>query len=64
VHGIGVYFAGVGPKGPALERFLDIKKKKKNELKSFNTLYLWTIVSVFLNLLSFHSFVVLFPHSN
>jgi hypothetical protein len=28
VHGTGVYFAGVGPKGPALERFLDIKKKK------------------------------------
>jgi hypothetical protein len=30
VHGTGVYSAGVGPKGPALERFLDIKKKKKN----------------------------------
>jgi hypothetical protein len=29
VHGIGVYSAGVGPKGPAMERFLDIKKKKK-----------------------------------
>jgi hypothetical protein len=29
VHGTGVYSAGVGPKGPALERFLDIKKKKK-----------------------------------
>jgi hypothetical protein len=28
VHGTGVYSAGVGPKGPALERFLDIKKKK------------------------------------
>jgi hypothetical protein len=28
VHGIGVYSAWVGPKGPALERFLDIKKKK------------------------------------
>jgi hypothetical protein len=27
VHGTGVYSAGVGPKGPALERFLDIKKK-------------------------------------
>jgi hypothetical protein len=26
VHGTGVYSAGVGPKGPALERFLDIKK--------------------------------------
>jgi hypothetical protein len=24
----GVYSARVGPKGPALERFLDIKKKK------------------------------------
>jgi hypothetical protein len=33
VHGTGVYSAGVGPKGPALERFLDIiKKKKKNNL--------------------------------
>jgi hypothetical protein len=29
VHGTGVYSAGMGPKGPALERFLDIKKKKK-----------------------------------
>jgi hypothetical protein len=28
VHGTGVYSVGVGPKGPALERFLDIKKKK------------------------------------
>jgi hypothetical protein len=28
VHGTGVYSARVGPKGPALERFLDIKKKK------------------------------------
>jgi hypothetical protein len=28
VHGTGVYSAGVGPKGPALERFLDIKKNK------------------------------------
>jgi hypothetical protein len=27
VHGTGVYFAGVGPKGIALERFPDIKKK-------------------------------------
>jgi hypothetical protein len=27
VHGTGVYSVGVGPKGPALERFLDIKKK-------------------------------------
>jgi hypothetical protein len=33
VHGIGVYSAGVGPKGPALERFLDIKKKKKKKKK-------------------------------
>jgi hypothetical protein len=31
VHGTGVYSAGVGPKGPALERFLDIKKKKKKD---------------------------------
>jgi hypothetical protein len=30
VHGTGVYSARVGPKGPVLERFLDIKKKKKN----------------------------------
>jgi hypothetical protein len=26
VHGTGVYSAGVGSKGPALERFLNIKK--------------------------------------
>jgi hypothetical protein len=26
VHRTGVYFVGVGPKGPALERFPDIKK--------------------------------------
>jgi hypothetical protein len=32
VHGTGVYSVGVGPKGPALERFLDIKKKKKKLL--------------------------------
>jgi hypothetical protein len=29
VYGTGVYSAEVGPKGPALERFLDIGKKKK-----------------------------------
>jgi hypothetical protein len=29
VHGTEVYSAGVGPKGLALERFPDIKKKKK-----------------------------------
>jgi hypothetical protein len=29
VHGTGVYSTRVGPKGSALERFLDIKKKKK-----------------------------------
>jgi hypothetical protein len=29
VHGTGIYSVGVGPKGLALERFLDIKKKKK-----------------------------------
>jgi hypothetical protein len=33
VHGTGVYSAGVGLKGPALERFLDIKKKKKKKEK-------------------------------
>jgi hypothetical protein len=27
VHGTRVYSAGVGPNGPALERFSDIKKK-------------------------------------
>ena len=32
VHGTGVYFAGVGPKGLALERFPDIKKEKKKEI--------------------------------
>jgi hypothetical protein len=31
VHGTGVYSAGVGPKGLALERFIDIKKKKKKK---------------------------------
>jgi hypothetical protein len=33
VHGTGVYSAGVGPKGPALERFLDIKKKSDPSVK-------------------------------
>jgi uncharacterized protein YjhX (UPF0386 family) len=28
VDGTGVYYAGVGPKGSALERFPNIKKKK------------------------------------
>jgi hypothetical protein len=37
VHEIGVYSAGVGPKGPALEKFLDIKKKKKKLLLLPNT---------------------------
>jgi hypothetical protein len=31
VHRIGVYSAGVDPKDPALERFPDIKKKKKKK---------------------------------
>ena len=31
MHGTGVYFAGVGLKGPALERFPDIKKKEEDE---------------------------------
>jgi hypothetical protein len=31
VHGTGVYSVRVGPKGLALERFLDIKKKKKKD---------------------------------
>jgi serine/threonine protein kinase len=40
VHGTGVYSAWVGPKGPALERFSDIKKKKhifhfQNYINSF-----------------------------
>jgi hypothetical protein len=29
VHGTGVYSARVDPKGPALEKFPNIKKKKK-----------------------------------
>jgi hypothetical protein len=33
VHRIGVYSAGVGLKGLALEGFLDIKKKKKKKKK-------------------------------
>jgi hypothetical protein len=33
VHGTGVYSAGVGPKGPALERFSDKKKKKRKKKK-------------------------------
>jgi hypothetical protein len=36
VHGTGVYSAGVGPKGPALERFLVIKKKKKYVYLNFH----------------------------
>ena len=36
MHGIGVYSAGVGPKGLAFERFPDIKKNKKiKDLKYF-----------------------------
>jgi hypothetical protein len=31
VHGTVVYFARVGPKGPALERFPNIKFKKKKK---------------------------------
>ena len=30
MHSTGVYSAGMGPKDPALKRFPDIKKKKKN----------------------------------
>jgi hypothetical protein len=33
VHGTEVYSTGVGLKGPALERFPDIKKKKKMEME-------------------------------
>jgi hypothetical protein len=33
VHGTEVYSVGVGPKGPALERFPNIKKNKKNKNK-------------------------------
>jgi hypothetical protein len=40
VHGTGVYSAGVGPKGPALERFLDIKKKKRKRKKERDKLLL------------------------
>jgi hypothetical protein len=31
-HGTVVYFARMGPIGPALERFPDIKKKKKKDV--------------------------------
>jgi hypothetical protein len=31
VHGTGVYSTGVGPNGPALERFPDIKNNKNNK---------------------------------
>jgi hypothetical protein len=34
VHETGVYSVGVGSKGPALERFPNIKKKKKNLLST------------------------------
>jgi hypothetical protein len=34
VHGTGVYSVRVGPKGPALERFPDIKKKVKKRLNA------------------------------
>jgi hypothetical protein len=33
VHETGIYFAGVGPKSLAFERFPDIKKKKKKKKK-------------------------------
>ena len=36
MHGTGVYSTRVGPKGSALERFPDIKKKKKKEELFFN----------------------------
>jgi hypothetical protein len=32
VYETGVYSSRVGPKGPALERFPDIKNKKKNNV--------------------------------
>jgi hypothetical protein len=32
VYGTRVYLAWVGPKGLAMERFPDIKKKKKNAI--------------------------------
>jgi hypothetical protein len=38
VHGIGIYSAGMGPKGFALERFFDIKKIKKIKIKKKKTL--------------------------
>jgi hypothetical protein len=40
VHGTGIYSAGMGPKDPALERFLDIKKKKKTSSKTPDELVL------------------------
>ena len=39
MHGTEVYSAAVGPNGPTLERFLDIKKiiNKKNKRKRIKT---------------------------
>ena len=36
MHGTGIYSVGVGPKGPALERFSDIKKKKQVQITNNN----------------------------
>ena len=37
MHGTRVYFAGVNPKGPALEKFPDIKKIKNRTLATYLT---------------------------
>jgi hypothetical protein len=36
VHETGIYSAGVGPNGPTLERFPDLKKNGKNLLLVVN----------------------------
>jgi hypothetical protein len=44
VHGTKVYFVGVGPKGPALKMFLDIKRKKKKKkvlIQAMKFYYSW-----------------------
>jgi hypothetical protein len=43
VYGTGVYYARVGSKGPALEKFPDIKKKKKKHLKQIHSLFITKI---------------------
>jgi hypothetical protein len=40
MYGTGTYSAGMGPKGPAMERFLDIKKKKKELSRGMSAFFM------------------------